>query len=681
MPASLIRFLRLQELWFSAVLVSTLAIQIADSALLQLKFAYFNFGSEAFRSMPAVYSWISYLALSTASDIFFTSALVSTVFFALRPLMNPSSVAFLALIIPISIGWVFAAIQYKIFSYFRDSFDFYLLRSLGGGRLGDSLKYLSPEIVTFGAPLLLISALLLLIFRILRRYPNWAFPSPEIGRRRFLIITFSCFALSVTGALASKNLPEIQFGLSKKLSFIVFGGIIDKITDFDSDGYGIMSAPPDPDLLNPQIHPFALDTPSNGVDENGVAGDLPMRFVDELKKSVAPSPAEIYKKRTVVLIVLETFRWDVLGSKLGGIEITPNLNRLAKEGLSIPLAYSQSPVTENTLRNIYLGTPCAGLTETSIFDDFARLGYETAIFSGSDESYGGVDRSVGLERADKFYDARLEPEHRMYPGNLPMSRMIGAKHLNKRIFEFLGERDRSRPLFLYVNFQDAHFPYSYPGLDNILNISPVARRKMSKDNAPRVRETYLNAITFTDRELGNFIERLKGMGNYEDTVILITGDHGEDLFEEGYLGHGTWLSDIQTHVPFILINGGIDVRYPVGHQEIRWILHRALENPDGGYRGQAIADENKRVFQYLGFMRRPNQIALASSKGRILYDFRRNRILTSDDKWSAFDAESLDAETYREAAELIHTWEACQIYSSPKSAPAGSDANADLAVN
>ena len=69
--------------------------------------------------------------------------------------------------------------------------------------------------------------------------------------------------------------PLVRYGLSQKASGIVLARLVQWTTDVDRDGYGFLSAPPDSEPFDSSIHPYALEVPGNGRNENGVAGDRP----------------------------------------------------------------------------------------------------------------------------------------------------------------------------------------------------------------------------------------------------------------------------------------------------------------------------------------------------------------------------------------------------------------------
>ncbi len=651
--------IRVGDLWFSTVLVAVLAAQFAECILLQRKFMFFTIGDRNGLDLTGLKSLFVFVGLSFSIDVLFVSLIVSAVCVLMRRFCNKSIVAFLSLFFPIAIIWSYAVIEYKVFTYFRDTLDFHLLRALGGGNLGETLSYVSPEIWRVAFPVIVLAVLGGIVLHILKRRPDLMLPSLKMSRISIIVITLACLVFTVGNGLMSRELPKLRSGLDKKLSFFLFSEIADIMTDFDRDGFGLFSSPRDPALFSSQVYPYAPDFPGNGLDENGLAGDLPVNLVDKQDKAGPSKPLVL---RPVVLIVLETFRWDVLEATVKGQEVTPNLNRLVAEGISIPVAVSHNPVSEITLQNIFLGSLFSLQSSGSVFSDFNALGYETAIFSAADESYGGTDKIAGLDSVDVFYDARMETEYRMQPGNLPMSRMIASSRVNSKIFDYLENRENSRPLFMYINYQEAHFPYHSPMHEDILNDSPIPRYKMDADNADWLKLTYLNAVANTDRALGELMKRLKEMGTYDDTVFILVGDHGEELFDDGmgYLGHGYALNDMQTRIPFILVHGGIEVVYPIGLNEVRSVLQRTLAVHGNAGQGSIALDKNKRVFQYIGYLKRPRQIGIVGVNGRLIYDFQRQSFLSPENKWFKLSDYPKSNGMYKEAVSLIHRWESYQ---------------------
>src|SRR4029453_6745392 len=143
------------------------------------------------------------------------------------------------------------------------------------------------------------------------------------------------------------------------------------------------------------------------------------------------------------------------------------------------------------------------------------------------------------------------------------------------------------------NFQSAHFPYAFPGMDRILPGEPIPRASINAANRDWVANTYWNAIAYDDRLIGALLARLRRLGVLDDTLVVVTADHGESLFDDGFLGHGHLLNTPQTRIPFILSDPDVALAAPIGLADMRTIILRAA--------GATLpAERHDGVFQYLG---------------------------------------------------------------------------------
>ena len=138
-------------------------------------------------------------------------------------------------------------------------------------------------------------------------------------------------------------------------------------------------------------------------------------------------------------------------------------------------------------------------------------------------------------------------------------------------------------------------------------------------------------------------------------AVVVISDHGESLFEQGFLGHGFALNDAQTRVPFIVRGLPVKVATPFGLAELRRTINDALGS---GRRAEdrPIAQRSSaaRVFQYLGTLDTPRQIGWISTGGSFTYDFRTEHVGVWD---ASVSHRNLVGEPKRMFEELIHTWE------------------------
>ncbi|NIO20031.1 MAG: sulfatase-like hydrolase/transferase, partial [Candidatus Aenigmarchaeota archaeon] len=130
-------------------------------------------------------------------------------------------------------------------------------------------------------------------------------------------------------------------------------------------------------------------------------------------------------------------------------------------------------------------------------------------------------------------------------------------------------RDRRRPFFLFINYMDAHWPYIpprpfdklYPGkikrftterYGSLINVVLQQKRKMTKQEYSHLLSQYDGAITYIDFHIAKLTERLKKLGKYQNSIIIITSDHGEAFGERDLIGHGVSVYQDQIHIPLII---------------------------------------------------------------------------------------------------------------------------------
>jgi hypothetical protein len=147
-------------------------------------------------------------------------------------------------------------------------------------------------------------------------------------------------------------------------------------------------------------------------------------------------------------------------------------------------------------------------------------------------------------------------------------------------------------------------------MEQILPGRPIPRSAIGEAQRPWVAATYWNAVAQADRQLGALIARLKTLGVYEDTIVLVTADHGESLFDDGFLGHGHMLNRQQTHIPLVVNVPGVARTDPVGLTDYRTLVLRLL-GADVPMRGP-----DRPVLQYIGTLDRPAQVAIVEAGPR-----------------------------------------------------------------
>jgi arylsulfatase A-like enzyme len=297
----------------------------------------------------------------------------------------------------------------------------------------------------------------------------------------------------------------------------------------------------------------------------------------------------------VLLIILDTVRAANLSLYGYPRATTPVLSRLAATGIRYDQAISTAPWTLPAHASLLTGrwphelsadwiVPLDG-THPTLAEYFGSRGYVTGGFVAN---VGYCSWEFGLDRGFTRY--------RDYPLNLPtivLSSSIGrqldrnlrlrnlvksdqhlvrvaAPHINGQFLDWLDDRGE-RPFFAMLNFYDAHGPYLPPapfdrkfspaGRDADLSplhryLSRPRRTLLPEAVVQREIDQYDGALAFLDQELGKLMDALGSRGLLENTIVLLTSDHGEEFGEHGIYDHGNTLYRPSVHVPLLIVQPG-----------------------------------------------------------------------------------------------------------------------------
>ena len=243
-------------------------------------------------------------------------------------------------------------------------------------------------------------------------------------------------------------------------------------------------------------------------------------------RPAAPTPPNI------LLITLDTTRADHLGTYGDREARTPNLDRLASQGVVFEHAVAAAPITLPAHVSLFTGMYpfMHGVRNNGNFSLSDRLptlatalrsaGYGTAAFV----SAFVLDQRYGLARGFDEYDDRVSLERRG-------DRTIAAAADWLTAHAALGT-----PLFMWVHLYDAHDPYD----------PPPPFREPFPDRA------YDGEIAFDDAMVGRLLDRVDALGLRTSTIIAVVGDHGESLAEHGEATHGMFVYESVLRVPMMV---------------------------------------------------------------------------------------------------------------------------------
>jgi arylsulfatase A-like enzyme len=308
----------------------------------------------------------------------------------------------------------------------------------------------------------------------------------------------------------------------------------------------------------------------------------------------------------ILLITMDTTRADHLSVYGYKIATSPYLEEFAAEGAVFRQVYAAAPATAPSHATIF--TSLSPLTHRVLknamvlgeeFDTLAEVladeGYETAGFVSSFV----LNRKFGLSQGFEYYDDMLEGgratvDTRRWEGEVITGKFdCPADATTDRAAAWLETaRDPERPFFLFVHYFDPHVPYRPP--------EQYRGRYKDPDIEDRVVRwetgNYNGEIVFTDDQIRRLCTRLEELGLAEDTIVIITGDHGEGLWQRGYQYHGAHIYEEAMRVPLLVrwpgrIPAGSVFQKPVTIAAIMPTLLDLLDAPAGdrAYHGRSLA--------------------------------------------------------------------------------------------
>ncbi|HVC34149.1 MAG TPA: sulfatase, partial [Chloroflexota bacterium] len=362
----------------------------------------------------------------------------------------------------------------------------------------------------------------------------------------------------------------------------------------------------------PSPHPPPGPDPTSVARSAVVARATPIQSVpvpDPVAVATAPAPTPAAPRQpNVLLVTIDTLRSDRLGSYGYAQAHTPILDQLAREGVRFDYAICQLPQTDPShaalLTGRYASTNgvkvhmvdklrAGSQTIASVFE---AAGYQTAgiyswvsldpQFCGLNQGFQTYDGYV-LNRGAIFSDPRLEQlaaTFRQIKAAVPIVRTAdvafgGSQDIeasldgraditNAAVFKWLDDHATVGPFFLWVHYYDPHYPYSPPtGYDHILGldyhgsidgsvdtIHKIEDHTLSPSAADiaRMEELYQGEIAFTDAQFGKLLDYLTKLGVADDTIIAVTGDHGESFGEHDDWTHGLKVYETEIRVPLFM---------------------------------------------------------------------------------------------------------------------------------
>jgi len=245
----------------------------------------------------------------------------------------------------------------------------------------------------------------------------------------------------------------------------------------------------------------------------------------------------------VLLISIDTIRPDRISCYSPKYLKTPHIDALATKGVLFERAIAHNPSTLPSHVNILVGTTPLhhGVHENSKFiltEDFLTLteylkerGYSTGAFVGAFPLDSRFGLSQGFDVYDESYPSKGSNAFTFQERNAGQVIQSALRWLEKQNSQW----------FSFIHIWDPHAPY----------LSPEPFKEKFKN------DPYSGEVAYVDSELGKLFDYLKSNNLMENTLIVLTGDHGEALGDHGEITHGYFAYNSTLWVPLIVVGPGI----------------------------------------------------------------------------------------------------------------------------
>ncbi len=457
--------------------------------------------------------------------------------------------------------------------------------------------------------------------------------------------------------------------------------------------YAIASITSDREILNaskalpgpkPRLGPYVDSLRGGRNDIYGLLATVSLggqRDQELIYPKALPEIPEGAPRPNILLVVLDSWRRDAMST-----EVTPNLT--LREAQSRTFANHKSGGNGTRfglftmlygLHGSYWFRALENNTTPVLLDTLQAMDYDIRVISAASMKFPEFMRTAwfGLER-EQVVDSFLKETGE------PISRRSDVKDsLVADAFEqWMEDRDTEddqRPYFSFVLLDSPHQPYFNPGgpfepaLEKELEYISLGRTTEEPELGilrEKVSNTYKNSVLYTDGIAERILARAEQVDrdhpNAAGTIVLVTGDHGEEFYESGFWGHTSNFTPEQIDVPFFMYGPGIEPGIesnPTSHLDVSNSLLELLgadpEKRHGYTQGESLFDplsERIRVvagFADVGLLTKQGIIHLPAQAGK-------EEVWVYDDRWNPID--EMDAIITQQNAELSKLIRECQQF-------------------
>ncbi|WP_232510172.1 LTA synthase family protein [Paenibacillus crassostreae] len=237
----------------------------------------------------------------------------------------------------------------------------------------------------------------------------------------------------------------------------------------------------------------------------------------------------MYKNNNVIVIQMEAMMNFVIGKSINGEEITPHFNKLMKESMYFNNYYQQTGQGRTSDADFISHSSLHALPSGSAFIRYPehkydmlpsimkKHGYSTNAFHAYESSFWNRTIMYNNMSYDHFYSKND------YKNDEPLGWSLGDKSFFKQSLDKMNSLDQ--PFYSFLITLTSHYPYTMPKDTQQLNVGEFS------DN---IFGNYLHAIHYVDEALGQFVQQMKAQGIWDNTILVLYGDHDNSIKDKFY---------------------------------------------------------------------------------------------------------------------------------------------------
>ncbi len=348
------------------------------------------------------------------------------------------------------------------------------------------------------------------------------------------------------------------------------------------------------------------------------------------------------KKPNIFLFIVESFRKDIVTDHA----VCPNLSMFAENNISFNNSFSSANATQISWFSIFYSrfpfywkhiNTSNWASGSPALQVLKKLGYKINVYTSARLGYYEMDEIIfgkNKKLIDEFHFFEHNHTVETYESDtLTMNRL--CKDITKE------ENQEGRVHIIFLD--STHFHYSWPEEQSpfkpyVRTVNYVSLTCLKK-NLKEIKNSYMNAVHYLDSLFGKFYQTLEEQKQFQDSIVVVTGDHGEEFFDHRNIFHASDLSTSQTSVPLLFKFGDNEKRPSkeriVSHTDIFPSILDHIAKNDFDFDGDSIFQEERLPFAISGkynASRTPKEFFIHNGQYKLMASFEDPSKALSCDK-------------------------------------------------